>query len=57
MMVDSFGKHNSRTISLRLTLENYNRLVVAAKKEDMSLGQFARDAVMEEIVYSEKKCK
>lgn len=56
-MVDLFGKHNSRTISLRLPLPDYERLVAAANKDDMSPGQFARDAVMEEIRYSEKQSK
>ena len=56
-MVNLFGKHNSKTISLRLPLQDYDRLIIAAEKDDMSPGQFARDAVMEEIRYSEEESK
>ena len=56
-MVNLFGKHNSKTISLRLPLQDYDRLVAAAEKDNMSPGQFARDAVMEEIRYSEDQGK
>ena len=56
-MLDRFGKHNSKTISLRLPLPDYYRLVIAAKKDELSPGQFARDAVMEEIKYSEESSK
>ena len=52
---DKYGKHNSRTISLRLSLADYSRLEAAAKRDNMSPGQFGRDAVLEEVRISEEQ--
>ena len=50
-----YGKKNSTTISTRLLNEDYSRLVLAAKRNGMSPGQFCRDAALFEIKLDEEK--
>ena len=52
---DKFGKYNSKTISVRLSLPDYDRLQEAAKRDNLSPGQFVRDAALEELRISEEK--
>jgi len=52
---NKYGRHNSKTVSVRLPLDVYNRLVLAAKRDNLSPGQYVRDAAMEELRISEEK--
>jgi predicted DNA-binding protein len=52
---NKYGRHNSKTVSVRLPLDIYDRLVMAADRDNLSPGQFVRDAALEEIRLSEEK--